>query len=415
MSLKNKLQNNKRILANFSYLSILQIFTILFPLLTYPYLLRVIGLELYGVIVFAQSIITYVSLVINFGFNMSSAKEVAIYRDDLTELSRIVSTTYISKTIIWLICGIIYFSIINIYPFFQEYYWVYLLSYLLTFNELLLPTWFFQGIEKMKYITIVNLLSRLLFVIAIFLVVKEKNDYIYVPLLNGLGAIVAGCLAIYFVFNKEGIYFIPNSIKGIKEDYKRSFPLFITSVSTQIYVNVNKLVVGSFLGMSDVAIYDLGEKILHLMKLPIQMAAQATFPKISREKNILFLNKLMFMVFGIVLLGYVVIFICSKWIVLIFTGNYLEEAVIIIRILGLSAILVSFNAFLGGNRLVPFGYTKAYMRIMVQNCLFFLFALSGLVLFDIINIYTISAVAVLVEVFCFISLFFINKKNRILI
>lgn len=242
MSLKNKLQNNKRILANFSYLSILQIFTILFPLLTYPYLLRVIGLELYGVIVFAQSIITYVSLVINFGFNMSSAKEVAIYRDDLTELSRIVSTTYISKTIIWLICGIIYFSIINIYPFFQEYYWVYLLSYLLTFNELLLPTWFFQGIEKMKYITIVNLLSRLLFVIAIFLVVKEKNDYIYVPLLNGLGAIVAGCLAIYFVFNKEGIYFIPNSIKGIKEDYKRSFPLFITSVSTQIYVSAPRMV-----------------------------------------------------------------------------------------------------------------------------------------------------------------------------
>lgn len=81
MSIKEKVARNKTVLANFSYLSILQVFTILFPLLTYPYLLRVIGLELYGVIVFAQSIIIYISLVINFGFNMSSAKEVAIHKE----------------------------------------------------------------------------------------------------------------------------------------------------------------------------------------------------------------------------------------------------------------------------------------------------------------------------------------------
>ena len=143
-------------MANFSYLSILQVFTILFPLLTYPYLLRVIGLELYGVIVFAQSIIIYISLVINFGFNMSSAKDVAIHKEDKEKLSRIVSTTYISKFILWVICGVGYLVVIKTFDFFREYYWVYYLSYLLTFNELLLPTWFFQGIEKMKFITIVN-------------------------------------------------------------------------------------------------------------------------------------------------------------------------------------------------------------------------------------------------------------------
>ena len=86
---QDKLSRNKTVLANFSYLSILQVFTILFPLLTYPYLLRVIGLELYGVIVFAQAIINYVSLVINFGFNMSGARKVAVYKEDKVLLSRI--------------------------------------------------------------------------------------------------------------------------------------------------------------------------------------------------------------------------------------------------------------------------------------------------------------------------------------
>lgn len=197
MFLREKLGRNKTVLANVSYLSILQIFTILFPLLTYPYLLRVIGLDLYGVIVFAQTIITYVSLVINFGFNMSGAKNVAICKENKELLSRIVSSTYLCKLILWSICVVVYFSIISIVPFFKEHYWVYSLSFLLTFNELLLPIWFFQGIENMKYITIVNMLARLLFVIAIFLFIHEREDYLLVPLLNGLGAVVGYTFLIY--------------------------------------------------------------------------------------------------------------------------------------------------------------------------------------------------------------------------
>lgn len=414
MSIKEKAARNKTILVNFSYLSILQVFTILFPLLTYPYLLRVIGLELYGVILFAQAIITYVSLVINFGFNMSSAKEVAINKNDKGKLSRIVSTTYISKFILWVICGIVYLIVITTFDFFQKYYWVYFLSYLLTFNELLLPTWFFQGIEKMKYITIVNISSRLVFVAAIFLFVKNQSDYLYVPLLNGIGAIVAGLLALYIVFKKEGIQFRLSSIYGIKEDYKRSFPLFISSVSTQVYVNVNKLVVGSCLGMAEVSIYDLGEKILHLMKLSIQMVAQATFPKISRERNIRFLNKLMFMVAGVVTAGYIIMFVSSKWIVYLFTGSYIDEAVTVMRILGVSVILVSFNSFMGGNRLVPFGHSKTYMRVMMQNCLFFLAGMSILWIMDWINMYSVAGMAVGVEVFCMASLVYAGRKVKIL-
>ena len=131
MSLREKLSRNKTVLANFSYLSILQVFTILFPLLTYPYLLRIIGLDLYGVIVFAQTIIAYVSLVINFGFNMSGAKNVAVYKGNKERLSRIVSSTYLCKFILWLICLIVYFSVISIVPFFKDHYWVYALTFLL--------------------------------------------------------------------------------------------------------------------------------------------------------------------------------------------------------------------------------------------------------------------------------------------
>lgn len=411
---QDKLSRNKTVLANFSYLSLLQVFTILFPLLTYPYLLRVIGLELYGVIIFAQTIINYVSLVINFGFNMSGARDVAVHKEDKVRLSQIVSSTYLCKFILWIVCLIVYLSVISIVPFFRDYYWVYLLSFLLTLNELLLPIWFFQGIEKMKYITIVNLSARLLFVAAIFLFVREREDYLLVPLLNGIGTILAGGLSLYIVLGKEKINLFMIPIKDLKSAYKESFPLFVSSLSTQIYVNVNKLVIGSFLGMSEVSIYDMADKVLHLMKLPISMMAQAVFPKISRERNIRFVNRVMFLVTGTVLLAYICVFIGSDWIVYLFTGEYMEEASTIMRLLGVSAILVSFNGFLGGNRLVPFGYSSVYMKVMVGNCLFFLAGTGLLLLTHTINMYTVTVMAVAVEVFCFVSLVYRNWRLGLL-
>ena len=98
---KYKIFNNRILLTNFSYLAILQIFIMLSPLITYPYLIRVVGLELNGVVVFAQSISTYLSLIINFGFNIYGVRQVALYKEDQVELNRIISTIYTNKFIIW--------------------------------------------------------------------------------------------------------------------------------------------------------------------------------------------------------------------------------------------------------------------------------------------------------------------------
>ena len=266
----------------------------------------------------------------------------------------------------------------------------------------------------MKYITIVNLSARLLFVVAIFLFVREREDYLWVPLLNGIGAMLAGCLSLYIVLGKERINLSVIPIRDLKLAYKESAPLFVSIVSTQIYVNVNKLLIGSFLGMSEVSIYDMADKMLYLMKLPISMMAQAVFPKISRERNVSFVNRVMFLVAGVVTLAYVALFAGSEWIVRFFSGEYIKESSVIMRLLGVSAIFVSFNIFMGGNRLVPFGYSSVYMRVMVSNCLFFLAGIGLLWVIENINMYTVTVMAVAVEVFCFISLIYRNKRFGLL-
>lgn len=414
LQIKERLNRNKTILANFSYLTILQIFTLLFPLITYPYLLRVVGLELYGIVIYAQTIVTYISLIINFGFNITGAKEIASNRDNPALLSEIVSSIYLNKFIIWLVCLIVYVGAISIIPFFKQHFIIYFFSFFLTLNELLFPIWFFQGIEKMKYITYINISVRLFFVLAIFIVVRQQADYVYIPLLNAIGALLGGLTASYVVFKRERIRFSIIEKAKLLYYFKDSLPLFISIISTQLYANINKLIIGSFLGMSEVTIYDLGEKITTLMKIPIGMISQATFPKISREKSIAFVNKVMYGVVGISVLGYIILFVITKWIIEFFTGNVIDDAITIVRILGISAIISSANYFMGGNRLVPFGHKKTYMKVMVNNCLFFLGIIALLWVINAITLYTITFAAIAVELFCTISLIYQNKKLHLL-
>lgn len=410
----SKIKENRTVLTNFSYLTLLQIFTLLGPLITYPYLVRTIGLQLYGIVIFAQVLVSYISLIVDFGFNSIGAKEIASNRDNPNVISEIVSSVQLNKLIIWIICFIIYLIIVCFVPFFKDYKFVYISSFFITFNELLFPVWFFQGIEKMKYTTYINIFVKLMFILLIFIAVKDESDYIYIPLLNSLGALVAGLFSFYVIINKEKIRLCWIPLSKLIYYFKESVSLFISVLSVRLYLNINKLVVGSCLGMSEVAIYDLGEKIATTMKIPIGMIGQATFPKISRERDIRYINRLMYIVVGLAILGYMVLFLFTPFIVKLFTGDNSVDAITIVRILGLSGIFAAGNYFLGGNRLIPLGHKNEYMKVMILNCLFYFFLLLILYIVDFLNLYSISAVTVTVEIFNTLSLIRWNRRLNIL-
>ena len=302
--LKRILGNNRTVAVNFSWLVALEFFVLLSPLVTYPYLIRTVGMELYGTVVFAQVIVTYVSLVVNFGFNLTGAKEIASNLANPDKISEIVSSVFINKFAIWLVCFFVYLLMISSFSFFSEHYALYFFSFFLTLNELLFPIWFYQGIEKMKYVTCVNVAIRLFFIGAIFIFVRQETDYIYVPILNSAGAVLAGIASLYILLRVEKVKLIAVSKERLIFYFKEALPLFVSSLSIRIYQNANKIVVGSFLGMSEVAIFDLGEKLVSLIKIPVSLIAQAVFPKISRERSVGYLNKVMMLALGLSVFGY---------------------------------------------------------------------------------------------------------------
>ncbi len=398
-NIKEKAGRHKTLIQNFSYLSALQIFNMLLPLITYPYLIRILGAEVYGLVIYSQAIATYFCILIDFGFRLSATKEISIYRHDRNKLSEIVSSVYTIKLILWLLSIGILFGIVNLIPSFRDEKLLFLFSFAICFNELLFPQWYFQGVERMKYITIINLIARLIFLALIFIVVKDRADYLYVPLLNGVGAFIGGVIGVFILFLKDQIRFRFQPLSNLFWYIKQSLPLFGSNAIISIKDRFNIIFIGAFLGMKEVAIYDLAVKIMSLFMQPIDIINTAIYPKMAREKDMKFLiraTKFSF-VFILVLVFVIQLFIPS---IIEFLGKGLENAVTPTRLLLISPLIMVWSLAIGRNCLIVFGELRVFTLGMLYTSLVYLVLIGGAVVFGFSN-YLLTFIIITILVYLF--------------
>ncbi len=163
-----KSKENRQLIENFFSLSILNGLNFVLPLLTLPYLIRVIGVEKYGAVSFTLVIIQYINMFSTYGFSFSATKQISIHRDDSRKVSEIFSSVIIIRSIIALICFFILSGLIFLIPKLYNERLLYLYSLGIVAGDIFIPIWLFQGMEKMKYVSIVNIVSRTVFTILIF-------------------------------------------------------------------------------------------------------------------------------------------------------------------------------------------------------------------------------------------------------
>lgn len=407
----NKVKEHKILLQNFSYLSALQIFNLILPLITYPYLIRVLGKETYGLVVFAQAIVAYLVLLVNFGFNISATREISIYRDDKEKLSEIVSSILIIKGTLFLFSCIIMGVLVMVIPQAQGYENLFLLSLWACLYDVIFPMWYFQGIEQMKYITYISLISRLVFLALIFIFIHTPSDYIFVPIFYGLGALIAGILALIIIFRKHQIHFIWQNYERIKYYFKGSIPIFISNFFISIYVYSNKVIIGAYIGLSEVAYFDLAEKITSVLKIPQNILSQSLFPKISKEKNIKFIRK----VFNISIITntimVIVSILLSNYIVLAIGGSQMTKAVVVLNIILLTIPFIVMSNTFGIQLLIPFGFKKEFKNAYIFSSFFYL---AQILIFRLISDLTIVSLSISLlntEIFVAVYFLYLCRKN----
>ena len=192
-------RESKRFFSNFLSLGILQGANYIFPLITLPYLVRIIGAEKFGLLAFATTTITYFVIITDFGFNLSATREISINRDNKKKIIEIFSAVFFIKIILLFFAFFLLTFFIIFFQKFKKDALVYFLTFGTVVGQVLFPIWFFQGMEKMKYITFLNIFSKSIFTFSIFVFVKEPNDYLLVPVLTSLGYIIYGIFALFII------------------------------------------------------------------------------------------------------------------------------------------------------------------------------------------------------------------------
>jgi O-antigen/teichoic acid export membrane protein len=411
--LKSKTSNNKILIQNFSYLSALQVFNLLIPLITYPYLIRVLGKETYGLVVFAQAIIGYLNILVGFGFDISAVKDISINRNNPVKLSEIISNILILKFILFLVSLIILIVLIHFIPQAPKYRALFYITMLMSISTVIYPSWYFQGIEQMKYITYINLISRLIFVALIFVFIHSPEDYLLMPLTSGVGAILAGLISLYIIFALHKIRFNFQPLKMLNSYLKESVPLFVSNVSIILYAGTNKVIIGAFIGMAEVAYYDLGEKIVSMLKIPQSILSQTLFPKINKDKNIFFVKKLFWYSISVNIILFLLTVLFSEEIILLLGGKEMIPGITVVRLLSITVPIIAASNIFAIQLLIPFHKEKEVVRIVISSVIFYLAAIIFIITIGKFSIINISIITVFVELWVTVYSFVKCKKYKL--
>lgn len=371
---KDILKRHSVFFGNFTYISILQIFVMISPLITYPYLVRVLGTEQYGWVITAQIVVSYCSILIDFGFKRISARHISIHRDNKEKLSEIMSAIFTMQIILWVLCLIVYLIILGSITTYRQHFWLFLFSYGLTLNELLFPQYFFQGIEKMKYITIVNILMRIISIALIFVCVNDSMDYVRVPVLYTIGYFAGGVLSLYVIYGREKLKYRWPSFSSMKYYFKDASLVFYTDVICTVKDKLNYILLGSMVRVSDVVIYDLGSKFMNVVSKPATIVATVLFPKMAKDRDFMIFKKIL-----------VILVITTVFVVLILNlflpqvvHFFIDEDINLlpIRIYLIAPILVGASSFISSNLILALGYTKYVLSSIIFTTIIYLILLA---------------------------------------
>lgn len=356
MDIKNNIQkvrkskDGKVLIENFLSLSLLQVAGYIFPLLTLPYLARVIGVDKFGEIAFASAIIIWFQTVVDWGFNFTATRDIAKNRDDLNRVSEIFSNVMWAKLFLLVISTIILAICIYSIPYLYERRALLWLTFLYVPGHILFPDWFFQAIEKMKYVTILNVISKAFFTIMIFVVVKTKDDYIYQPLLTALGFFISGGISVWFILKKFKVKINTTSLSHVWNEIRKSWNMFVSLFLPNLYTNFSIILLGTYGGQTANGIYSGGTRFISLGEQFLNVLSRTFFPFLARriDKHSFYVK----MNSTITILAGIVLFFSADLIVKIFYTPEFAGSATVIRIMSVAPFFLFLMNAYGTNYLV---------------------------------------------------------------
>lgn len=397
--------------GNFSSLVALQIFGYIFPIITVPYLFRTLGVEVYGLVMFATSLMAYFNIFVDFGFNLSAVRSVSVNRESHKMVVEIFNSVLWGKVLLVFVAFCVLFCCVEFLPIFKAHAALYYFSFASVIGNALFPVWFFQGIEKMRYITIISLLAKVISILPIFLLIKLPEHYLYVPLFFGAGFVLSGIFGLLVARYKFKMSIHAPKLNSIVSALKESSSYFMSRVSLSIYTATNTFLIGIILGNTAVGYFVAAEKLYQAYTALFGTLAQTLYPYMVKMRNFSLWKKVLLSASSTnVLIIITLILLAHPLIGILYGKDELGETTIVFQILMLATIITFPSILLGYPLLGAYGYVRSVNYSIVYASVFHLIGLGVLIWFNGFNLVSVAILVIISESLVLAYRFYCYKK-----
>jgi len=355
---------------NAASLYLIQFANYIVPLIMVPYLVRVLGPTGYGAVAFAQGVINYLTLFVEYGFDLSAIRRISVLREDKWAVNRIAVHVWAAKGLLSLLGLAVLALLVGFVPKLREVSVLLLTLYGLVLGNALFPTWLFQGMERMVAISVINLGMKIAVLVGVLLLVKEPQDALLYAALMGGGWVLAGLTGVVVAFRMFGLRMMRLSAQGVWEVLKEGWVLFLSKASVSLYTVGNAFILGMLTNYTVVGYFSAAEKIVKSILGLLGPIAQAVYPRFSKlaaestAMALLWGRKTLLLMGGAGFLLTAVVFASAPVIANILLGPQFEPSIAVIRILSPIIFLIALSNVLGIQIMLPFGKDREFTLIL---------------------------------------------------
>jgi len=339
------------------------------PMITVPYLARVLLPAGWGLVVFAQGFSGWLSLVLEYGFGFSATREIARSRDDPEHSAKMVAGVVGANILLLIAATVVSFACYFLVPSFHAnpiYLW---LAFVIALTQGIRPLWYFQGLEQMTFPAWLNVAGRLGVTVGIFLWVKTADSGWKVLALQSIAGVIVSGIILAAMYRK--IPFRRPSLDLSIQALQTGWTMFLSRSAISLYTMANIFILGLFTNTTEVAYYGGAERINRAVLGLLQPISQALYPRMSnlalrnkeRAAEAARLGLIVFGGFG--LLAGAGLALLAPIVIRILLGAEYQPAVMVFRVLTLIVPLIALSNVLGIQWMLPFGMDRAFNRIIL--------------------------------------------------
>ena len=337
--------------------------TYVIPLFVWPYLMRVLGAEKFGYIGFGLAVNQYLMILVDFGFNLSATKRIALAKGNQTEINRIFSHTLTAKL---LLCGVSFLILcgVSFVPQYAIYRPVLFLLFSMVVGQVFTFVWLFQGLGKIRVVTIVNSLTKLALLPLTFWLVRCPEHYLRAAVLQAVVYVVAALASDVMMCRMKLAKFVGVKWSEVKDALRDSFPLFLSQAASSVYAMLFVVILGYVASPDEVGRYAASEKLMRIScVLVFTPIVQAFFPRISRiaqtqkQEAYRAIERLMMVGGGVMLFVFIVLFWGAEPIASLLGKGY-EGMGLLSKIMAIVPLFVTLGGIVGQVGLLATGGEK---------------------------------------------------------